>query len=450
MANGNRIRFGTDGIRGRVDSEVTPEVAYAIGQAAADTLGVDGFVVGWDTRESGEELVQAFSTGVGHRGGSVRQIGVAPTPAVAFVASATRCAGCSVTASHNSSAYNGLKFFDASGLKLNDSQEAAIADRANQLLDEQSAPSFSSRPPTVDPDLLDDYLRHLLDQIPGVDLGDLAIGIDCAHGAATSVAPMVFGELQAGRLVIVGDQPDGQNINHGVGSTNIDHLSDEVIREGLDLGFSFDGDADRVMAITASGDVLDGDFLLAILADDMVERGLLTENKVVVTHWSNLGLFKALRAKGIDVIETDVGDKFVLEVLTRDGLSLGGEQSGHIILRDLSTTGDGLLTAIALLGVLARSGRTLAELAASAMSKMPQVTVAVDVDDPMAVVVAIQPEADDESRLLGDDGRVIVRASGTEAVVRVMAEATTPERAQQAVDRLRSAIERLHAHAEER
>jgi phosphoglucosamine mutase len=443
VANANPIKFGTDGVRGRVDSEVTAEVAYAIGQAAVEVLGDDGFVVGWDTRESGETLVQAFSAGVGHLGAAVRQIGVAPTPAVAFVASATRCAGCSVTASHNSSDYNGLKFFDSSGLKLTDAQEAAIADRANRHLGSQTLPALDQRTLTVDPDLIDAYLRHLLEQVAGIDLSGLAIGIDCAHGAATAVAPMLFGELQTRRLVIVGDQPDGQNINHGVGSTNIDHLSDEVIREGLDLGFSFDGDADRVMAITATGDVLDGDFLLAILADDMLERGVLTDGKVVATHWSNLGLFKALRARGIDVIETEVGDKFVLEVLTRDGLSLGGEQSGHIILRDQSTTGDGLLTAIALLGVLARRGRTLADLASTAMQKMPQVSVAVDVDDPRAVVEAIRAEADDEGRLLGDDGRVIIRPSGTEAVVRVMAEATTPERAQQAVDRMRAAIARL-------
>ena len=439
MTDENPIRFGTDGIRGRVGEDVTPAVAHALGQAAAEVLGVDRIVVGWDTRASGEPLVQAFTSGVAAGRAEVRQIGVAPTPAVAFLAAATGAAGCSVTASHNDSRYNGFKFFDPRGLKLSDEVEAQMATMANRHL-----AAHPGEPTTtelaVDGSLLDAYLTHLGARLAGLDLRGLRVGLDCANGAATSVAPVLFGRLDLGDLVVVGDRPDGSNINEGVGSTYVEHLAEEVVALGLDLGFSFDGDADRVMAVAADGSVLDGDQLIAVLADDMVERGALTGRKVVVTHWSNLGLFRALEAKGIDVVETDVGDRFVLEVLTRDGLSLGGEQSGHIILRDLSTTGDGVLTAIELLGVVARAGRPLGELADVAMQKMPQVTVAVPVADPRVAVRALQELADDENRALGRDGRVVLRASGTEAVVRVMAEATTHDRAQQAVDRLQLAL----------
>jgi phosphoglucosamine mutase len=443
VTHANRINFGTDGIRGRVGSEVTPEVAHALGLAAAEVLPVDRFVVGWDTRESAESLVRAFTAGVVAGGGTVRQLGVAPTPAVAFLAASTAAAGCSITASHNSSAYNGLKFFAATGLKLPDELEASMAEAANRHFAEDAARDLPGPPVAVDPSLLDAYVSHLGARLAGLDLRELSIGLDCAHGAATSVVPTLFGRVDAGTVVVVGADPDGSNINDGVGSTYVDHLADEVVARGLDLGFSFDGDADRVMAVSGTGQVLDGDFVLAVLAEDMQARGALTDDKVVVTHWSNLGLFRALEARGIDVVETEVGDRFVLEVLTRDGLSLGGEQSGHIILRDLTTTGDGVLTAIELLAVVARTGRTLDDLASTAMQKMPQVSMAVAVADPRAAAAAIAEEAEQEDARLGRDGRVVIRPSGTEAVVRVMAEATTAELAQQAVDRVCAALDRL-------
>jgi len=441
VSSPSQIRFGTDGIRGRVDREVTPAVAHALGLAAAEVLGVERVVVGWDTRASGESLVRAFAAGLAAGGAEARLIGVAPTPAVAFLAAATGAAGCSVTASHNDSAYNGLKFFDPRGLKLPDETESAMAAVANAHL-----AAGPQDPPLaaldIDRSLLDAYLTHLGARLAGLDLRGLRIGLDCAHGAATAVAPVLFRRLDLAGLVIVGDEPDGSNINRGVGSTHVDHLAREVVARGLDLGFSFDGDADRVMAVTTTGEVLDGDQLLAVLADDMLDRGVLTDRKVVVTHWSNLGLFRALEARGIEVVETDVGDRFVLEVLTRDGLSLGGEQSGHLILRDLSTTGDGVLAAIEVLGVVVRTGRSLGELAAAAMQKMPQVTVAIPVADPREAVSALAGLAEDENRRLDRDGRVVLRASGTETVVRVMAEATTHELAQQAVDRLCDALAR--------
>jgi phosphoglucosamine mutase len=434
------IRFGTDGVRGRVGIDLTPSVAYALGRAAAEVLEVDRVVVGWDTRASGESLVGAFSAGLAAGRAEARLIGVAPTPAVAFLAAATGAAGCSVTASHNDSSYNGLKFFDARGLKLPDETEDAMAAAANRhLAASPNAPALSDI--AVERSLLDAYLTHLGARLAGLDLRRLRVGLDCAHGAATAVAPVLFGRLELADLALVGAEPDGSNINLGVGSTYVDHLAGEVVDRGLDVGFSFDGDADRVMAVTAAGEVLDGDQLLAVLADDMLERGVLTGHKVVVTHWSNLGLFHALEAKGIEVVETEVGDRFVLEVLTRDGLSLGGEQSGHLILRDLSTTGDGVLAAIEVLAVMVRTGRPLGELAAAAMQKMPQVTVAIPVADPRSAVQTLTQLADDENRQLGRDGRVVLRASGTEAVVRVMAEATTHDRAQQAVDRLRDALD---------
>ncbi|HVN49989.1 MAG TPA: phosphoglucosamine mutase [Acidimicrobiales bacterium] len=441
MTSPTQIRFGTDGIRGRVDTDVTPAVAHALGRAAAEVLGVEQVVVGWDTRASGRDLVRAFAAGVAAGGAEARLVGVAPTPAVAFLAAATGAAGCSVTASHNDSEYNGLKFFDPRGLKLPDETEAAMAATANRhLVDGSTDPPLADL--AIDASLLDAYLTHLGARLAGLDLRGLRIGLDCAHGAATAVAPALFRRLDLADLVVVGDEPDGSNINRGVGSTHMGHLATEVVARGLDVGFSFDGDADRVMAVTDAGEVLDGDQLLAVLAGDMLERGVLTDRKVVVTHWSNLGLLRALEAKGIEVVETDVGDRFVLEVLTRDGLSLGGEQSGHLILRDLSTTGDGVLAAIELLAVVVRTGRPLGELAAAAMQKMPQVTVAIPVADPREAVRALSGLAETENGRLGRDGRVVLRASGTEAVVRVMAEATTLPRAQEAVDRVAVALAR--------
>jgi phosphoglucosamine mutase len=439
------IRFGTDGVRGRVGVDLTEEIAAALGWAVAESLPEPEVVVGRDTRASGDALARSFAAGVVAAGGRARSLGVAPTPAVAYRAAAAGAAGCSVTASHNPSHDNGLKFFDGRGLKLTDDQEAAIVAAANRVLPDigTKAGPLPGPASVVEPGALDGYLAHLRSRVDGLDLSTLSVGIDCANGAACAVAPSLFRGLGLQRVVVLGDEADGTNINAGVGSTHVDHLAARVVAEGLDLGFSFDGDADRVMAVDGDGSVLDGDVLLALLADDLLARGQLTGRKVVVTHWSNLGLFRALERKGIEVVETDVGDRFVLDALTRDGLSLGGEQSGHLILRDLSTTGDGELTALEVLAVVARQGRPLGELGAAAMTKMPQVTVAVPVEDPNGAAAALAAAADDENARLGRSGRVVVRASGTEPVVRLMAEATTAEEAAAAVERLRAVVATL-------
>jgi phosphoglucosamine mutase len=438
-----KIRFGTDGVRGRVGTELTDETAAALGAAVAEVLPDVELVVGRDTRSSGDSLERSFAVGAATRGSRTRHLGVAPTPAVAFVAAAIGAAGCSVTASHNPSHDNGLKFFNSGGLKLSDEQEREIEAAANRALDETNFGPLPGPEAAVEPELLVHYTDHLRARVDGLVLGGLSVGIDCANGAACAVAPSLFRELGLERVVLLGDRPDGTNINEGVGSTYVERLAEVVVSEGLDLGFAFDGDADRVMAVAADGTVLDGDVLIALLADDLLARGELTDRKVVVTHWSNLGLFRALEAKGVEVVETEVGDRFVLEALTKDRLSLGGEQSGHLILRDLSTTGDGELTALEVLAVVARTRRTLVELGAAAMTKMPQVTLAVPVEDPRAAAEAIRDAADEENRRLGRSGRVVVRASGTEPVVRVMAEAETAETATAVTERLRSALASL-------
>lgn len=438
------LKFGTDGLRGVANVELTPEIALALGRVAARAIGGDRWVVGRDTRRSGPMLQAAFAAGLAGEGVDVDSLGVAPTPEVAWWAARAGIPAAVISASHNAFADNGIKLFAAGGLKLSDDVERRL-ERALEL--ELDAPEGRRRAAgaTRVGDLREvagrtGYGEAVLASIDGRHLGGLSVVVDCAHGAASEVAPEVLGAV-AGRVEVVGAAPDGENINRECGSTYPAGLQEAVSASGADVGIAFDGDADRVVLVDASARLVDGDHIIAILARDLAERGELKHDTVVVTVMTNLGFRLAMADAGIEVVETPVGDRYVLEALEAGGYALGGEQSGHVIFRHLATTGDGLLTAVQVLDVLARSGRTLAELAGSAMTRLPQVlrNVRVAERDP-AIIERISDDIAAVEKELGERGRVLVRPSGTEPLIRVMVEAPTESAAATAADQLAAAV----------
>jgi phosphoglucosamine mutase len=437
------IRFGTDGVRGVANTEISVELALALGAVTAEVFGADQVVVGRDTRRSGSMLEAAVAAGIGATGADAVLLGVVPTPAVAAVCAADDVPGVVISASHNPFGDNGLKVFAPGGRKLTDDQQAAVERRLDELLGSADA---TARPTgaavgTVRPgEARERYSNQVVAALDGRRLEGLSVVLDCANGANSEIAGAVFERLGA-RVQVVGDRPDGTNINDGCGSTHPQALAAEVRRVGADLGLAFDGDADRMVAVAGDGTVVSGDHTLALFATDLRERGALAHDTVVVTVMTNLGFHRAMAAAGVQVVTTAVGDRSVLEALDAGALSLGGEQSGHIIFADLSTTGDGLLAAVLLADLVQRRGRPLAELAAEAMTALPQVLVNVAVDAPMPDVTdRIRTTLEAVQSRLGDDGRVLVRPSGTEPVVRVMVEATTPEQAEQAAQELAGAV----------
>jgi len=438
------LRFGTDGVRGIANAELTPELVLALGRAAARVLGEGPFLVGRDTRISGPLLQAALSAGLASEGADVIDLGVVPTPGVAWLSAADGRPGAMISASHNPFPDNGVKFFLAGGRKLSDDIEVRLEDELDRLL------AHPGETPRRTGDALgrllpgagvDRYQAALAATVSAGSLARLSVVLDCANGAASQVAPEVLRRLGAD-VSVIHDAPDGTNINEGSGSTHPEELQRHVVARGADVGLAFDGDADRVLAVDASGALVDGDQLIAICALDRRERGRLPGETVVITVMSNLGFRHAMAAHGIALVETDVGDRYVLEEMERGGWGLGGEQSGHIIFGDLATTGDGLLTGLQVLDVMMRTGRSLADLA-GVMVRLPQVlrNVPVAVRGPSLngeVTVAVKAvEAD-----LGERGRVLVRASGTEAVVRVMVEAVTAEEAEAACEVLCDAVRR--------
>jgi phosphoglucosamine mutase len=416
----------------------------ALGRAAARVLGVDRFVIGRDTRISGPSLEAALTAGLTAEGITVGTLGVVPTPAVAWTAAASGAAGAMISASHNRYPDNGIKLFTPNGRKLEDDVESALEATLDALV-QQHAEQDSS--PTGDaigtveatPEHLLAYARAVEQSIEG-DLTGMRLVIDCANGSATTVAPHVLRRLGAS-VVVLHAEPNGTNINEGCGSTHPADLQRAVVEHGADAGLAFDGDADRVLAVDRDGTLVDGDQIIAINAVDLHERGRLRNDTVVVTVMTNLGFRLAMNEYGIAVVETPVGDRFVLDALATGGHSLGGEQSGHVLFPDLATTGDGLLTAVQLLDVMKRAGKPLHELA-SVMTRLPQVlrnvrvtsTAAKDLDDRIAADVA-SARAE-----LGEHGRVLVRRSGTEPLVRVMVEAPTAEMADAVAARLAEAV----------
>ena len=439
--------FGTDGVRGLANAELTPELALTVARAAAGVLADrDGTsrpvaVVGRDPRASGEMLEAAVVAGLTSAGAEVLRAGVVPTPALAYLTARTDAdLGVMISASHNPMPDNGIKLFSRGGHKLPDAQEAAIERMVAGGQHDDVRPTGADIGRVRDLEgASEDYAGHLLSTVDQ-PLTGLTVVVDCAHGAAAAIGPDV--DRRAGATVpAVGAAPDGWNINDGVGSTHLGPLADTVRALGADLGIAHDGDADRCLAVAADGDVVDGDMILAICALAMHERGALRNATVVATVMSNLGFHHTMRDAGISVQTTAVGDRYVLEALREQGLSLGGEQSGHLVFLDHATTGDGLLTGLALLSRVAATGASLAELA-SVVQRLPQILINVPVTDRLLVAesdeVAEAVNAVEEE--LGNSGRVLLRPSGTEQLVRVMIEAPTQEQADELAQRLAKVV----------
>ena len=440
------LRFGTDGVRGVANRDLTPELVTALGRAAARVLGADRpFVVGRDTRRSGPLLEAALVAGLCSEGADVERVGVLPTPGVAYLAQMFDAPAAVLSASHNPYPDNGVKLFARGGRKIADAPEEQIETELRRLVDAGAGDGPDGPGVGVVRDRLGgaaDYIAHLSAALGDRRLEGQSVVVDCGNGAAFEVAPWAL-RVRGAWVRVLHDEPDGTNINAGCGSTDPAELQQAVVAASADAGLAFDGDADRVIAVDERGNLVDGDQMLAIIALDLHERGELRGDAVVATVMSNLGLRHALTEHGIGVIETPVGDRNVLTALEEYGLSLGGEQSGHVILADLATTGDGTLTGMLLLDVMARRGRSLSELAA-VVEPLPQVLRSVQVGGGAGLEHdgAFRAELEAVEQQLGADGRVLVRPSGTEPVVRVMVEAPTPEQAETAATRLAAAVER--------
>ncbi|KUP97876.1 phosphoglucosamine mutase [Thermobifida cellulosilytica] len=437
--------FGTDGVRGLAGRDLTAGLALDLAIAAAEVLpdrNTGGrrprAVVGRDPRASGEFLEAAVVAGLASAGVDVVRLGVLPTPAVAFLTGTLDADfGVMLSASHNPAPDNGIKFFARGGHKLPDEVEDEIERRLGN-----PAPGATGRDVgrvTDTADGAERYINHLVDSLPH-RLDGLKVVVDCANGAAVGIAPEALRRAGA-EVVTIGDQPDGFNINEGCGSTHLDALRAAVLEHNADAGIAHDGDADRCLAVAADGSVVDGDQIMAVLALELHERDALNEDTLVVTVMSNLGLKLAMKEAGITVVETPVGDRYVLEAMRAGSYSLGGEQSGHVILLDHATTGDGLLTGMHLLAAVNRRGVALAELV-KVMNRLPQVLVNVRGVDKTRVATSerIAVEVAQAEAELGDSGRVLLRPSGTEPMVRVMVEAASQERAQDVADRLAEVV----------
>lgn len=431
------LRFGTDGVRGKALSELSAAYVAALGRAGAQVLGDGTWMIGRDTRESGPVLEAALAAGLLAGGAHPLSVGVLPTPALAWLAERDGRPAAMITASHNPWHDNGVKVFAPGGTKLSDEVERAIEaalDPAHIDAYEEGSGHAAAHADAVG----DAYVQHLVGLTRRLD--GLKVVLDCANGAMSTVAPAAFRALGAD-VIVIHDQPNGRNINDHCGATHVQSLSAAVVAEGATLGLAFDGDGDRVIAIDHLGRTVDGDRLIALAALQLQEEGRLHHDTVVVTVMSNLGFHKAMAAAGIHVVTTGVGDRYVLEALDAGGYSVGGEQSGHIIYRDLATTGDGLLAGLRLAEFVHEHHRPLADVAAEVMTSYPQILVNVKVaerhphvaDELATEVVAA------EARLQGE-GRILLRASGTEPLVRVMVEAATDELAHSVADDLAAVV----------
>ena len=440
--------FGTDGVRGLANRDITAESALKLAQAAAIVLGEDArsrgqkpkAVIGRDPRISGEFLSAAISAGLSSSGVDVFDAGVLPTPAVAFLtADLDADFGVMISASHNPAPDNGIKFFSRGGHKLPDQTE----DQIEASLDVSPLSPVGAEIGHVQrfADAEDRYLVHLLGTLPNT-LKGLSVVVDCANGAASAVSPEAFKDAGA-NVIVIGNDPDGYNINLGCGSTHLSALQAAVLEHKADMGIAHDGDADRTLAVDHTGAIVDGDQIMAILALAAKDRGDLARNTLVATVMSNLGLRIAMKQAGIEMIETKVGDRYVLEQIREGGYTLGGEQSGHLIFSRFATTGDGILTGLQLGAQMASTGKSLKELA-SAMKVYPQVLINVSGvnKDGVDSNIELQKVVKEAERELGDNGRVLLRASGTEALVRVMVEASESGAAQSWAERIARVVER--------
>jgi phosphoglucosamine mutase len=440
--------FGTDGVRGLANGDLTPELALSVAVAAARVLVESDrshqplAIVGRDPRASGEMLEAAVVAGLTSAGANVVRVGVLPTPAIAYLVGQTNAdLGVVLSASHNPMPDNGIKLFAAGGSKLPDELEERIERAIENGHGQRDRPTGAGVGRVHD--LLDGaehYVKHLIGVTPN-RLEGIKVVVDCANGAASEVGPVAYREAGADVIAIHAD-PDGLNINENCGSTHLSVVRDAVLAEGADLGIAHDGDADRCLAVTASGDIVDGDQIMAILALAMRDAGTLTDDTLVATVMSNLGLRIAMKQSGIKLLETKVGDRYVLEELSARGLALGGEQSGHIVMPGFATTGDGVLTGLHLMAQIASSGKSLADLA-SVVHTLPQVLINVKVGnrDAGASAPAVQAAVTLAEAELGESGRVLLRPSGTEPLVRVMVEAGTEEQARTVAERIAGEVE---------
>lgn len=438
--------FGTDGVRGVANDELTPELAYKIGRAAAEVLGKREkakVVVGKDTRQSGDMLGAALIAGINSMGLDVIELGVVPTPAVSYL---TReygaVAGVVISASHNPGKYNGIKLFDRDGLKLSDEVEKEIE---TYILDKEI--DYKPTGESVGRVSYDikggkiykNYLREVID----VDIADYKIVVDCGNGALFNLAPNLLENMGA-EVIVVNDNPDGMNINDNSGSTNPDIAKKLVLEHGADIGLSFDGDGDRIIAIDDKGNIVDGDHILAICGLEMKKEGRLKNNTVVGTVMTNMGLDKFLQGEDIGIVKTQVGDSYILEEMIKNDYMLGGEQSGHIIFLDYNTTGDGLATGLYLMKVMSRTGKKLSELN-SMMKDYPQVLINAEVANNKKYDYLkndqIREEIERIEEMFHGQGRVVIRPSGTEPLVRVMIEGQDQEEITKIAKELASFIE---------
>jgi phosphoglucosamine mutase len=440
--------FGTDGVRGVANKDLTPELAYRLGRAGADVLAKattrPTIAVGRDTRISGDMLQAALTAGLCSVGAKVINLGILPTPALAYLTKALAAtAGVMISASHNHYSDNGIKFFAGNGYKLPDALELEIEKLVTAEADNLSRPTGDRIGQVADQLEAIDFYLDALQKSVDTSVADIKVVIDCANGAASAVAPRLLESLGL-RVYPIFSGPNGTNINAGCGSTHPEALCHAVVEKGADLGLAFDGDADRVLAVDANGNLVDGDQILVACALDLQQRQKLAGNTVVVTVMSNLGLFQALERAGIQAKRTKVGDRYVLEEMLHSGAVLGGEQSGHIISLEHNTTGDGLLTGLQLIRIMASSSRSLAELAAQ-MTKFPQVLFNVPVKDKLKAgsdpgLIAALSRAE---QILGSQGRLLVRPSGTEPMLRIMAEGPDQAQLQQLVGEIAEAAKRL-------
>ena len=450
-ASSARQLFGTDGIRAvagkyPLDPTTIFSVGLALGHSLRKTAAQPKVLLGRDTRESGPWIAATLAAGLRATGVEVTSAGVVTTPAVAFLARAHGFhAGVVLSASHNPWQDNGIKLFGADGFKLADAVELAMEEEILHHAAQVEVADPHSFPAVEDnPALQADYIRFLVDCVPGLSLSCLKIVADCANGAAAAIAPELFRRLdrdERGAVALLNIAPDGRNINAGCGALHPDHVAREVVARGADVGLSFDGDADRCMLADAKGRVVNGDAILLMAARDLKARGMLTGSVVVATTMSNMGLEAALKRSGIAMVRAAVGDRYVLEEMQKRDAALGGEQSGHILLPHLATTGDGLLTALVVLDLVARSGQSLEELTAD-LKVFPQAIVNVKVREkkPLAAIPPVAAAIRAAEEELQDSGRVVIRYSGTEVLARVMIEAESEEAMRRHADAIAAAI----------
>lgn len=442
--------FGTDGVRGVANTELTPELAYKLGRCGGYVVTKNSkndkpkVIVGRDTRISGQMLERALIAGLQSIGAEVMRLGVISTPGVAYLTRVLDAdAGVMISASHNPVEDNGIKFFGGDGFKLLDEKELEIEKLIDAEVDELPRPIGGDIGTVLNyKEGAQKYMQFLKTTVSN-QFNHLKIVVDCANGAASSLAAQLFADMEAD-VITLACNPDGLNINRDCGSTHPESLQKAVVENGAHAGLAFDGDADRMIAVDEKGNIIDGDFVMAICAKAWKKKGKLKQDTVVSTVMSNIGFYRAMEEAGIETKQTAVGDRYVMEEMTRSGYNLGGEQSGHIIFLDYNTTGDGLLTGLQLLDVLVEEKLPLSELAASTMRQFPQILVNVRVADKSKLTgnIGIKVAIEEVEEKLGRDGRVLVRPSGTEPIVRVMAEGPDEEQLKEYVNKIAEVVQK--------